>query len=85
MPYKQKLKDARPKSRRKAVYKVTNWTEYNKSLKRRGELSLYFPTGDIKSQFINEEHYLAGISALYQFYSTPNSNYPKSIQHIARK
>jgi hypothetical protein len=62
MPYKQKLKDARPKSRKKAVYKVTNWTEYNKSLKRRGELSLYFPAGDIKSQFINEEHYLAGIS-----------------------
>ena len=62
MPYKQKLKDARPKSRKKAVYKVTNWSEYNKSLKRRGELSLYFPTGDIKSQFINAEHYLAGIS-----------------------
>jgi len=69
MPYKQKLKDASSNPRKRATYKITNWSEYNKSLKRRGELSLYFPKGDIKSQFINEECYLSGISgqqATYQ-------------------
>jgi len=71
MPYKQKLKDARPKSRKKAVYKVTNWTEYNKSLKKRGELSLYLPPGDIKSQFINEECYITGLSGQQSTYKTP--------------
>lgn len=34
----------------------------NKSLKNRGNLSLYFPEGDLKSQFINEEPYMPGIS-----------------------
>ncbi len=62
MPYKEKLKNPSLKPRKKPQYKVTNWTEYNKSLKRRGELSLYFPHGELKPQFINESPYVRGIS-----------------------
>lgn len=62
MPYKERLKilDAAPK--KKVAYKVTNWSKYNKSLRNRGNLSLYFPEGDLKSLFINEEPYESGIS-----------------------
>jgi hypothetical protein len=62
MPYKQALKTRSATPKKKLIYKVSNWSEYNKSLKKRGELSLYFPTGDLKSQFINEECYVPGIS-----------------------
>lgn len=62
MPYKEKLKNPSPHPRKKPCYKVTNWSNYNKSLKKRGKLSLYFPSGDIKSQFINEEIYVSGVS-----------------------
>ncbi|CAO5679851.1 MAG: hypothetical protein HEEMFOPI_01351 [Holosporales bacterium] len=54
MPYKEKLNNVSKNARKKSKYKVTNWSEYNKSLRNRGKISLYFPTGDIKSQFINE-------------------------------
>ena len=62
MPYKEKLKNPSPNPRKKPFYKVTNWSSYNKSLQKRGKLSLYFPSGDIKSQFINEEIYVPGVS-----------------------
>ena len=42
MPYKPKLKSQSIKSRPKPKYKVINCTEYNKSVKKRGELSFYF-------------------------------------------
>jgi hypothetical protein len=61
MPYKRKLKNPSLTSRKKPSYKVTNWSEYNKSLKKRGCLSLYFPQGNLKTQFINEESYVPGI------------------------
>jgi hypothetical protein len=41
---------------------VTNWHEYNQSLKKRGKISLYFPGGDLKSQFINASPYTCGVS-----------------------
>jgi hypothetical protein len=66
----QKLKDARPNSRKNLAYKVTNWTEYNNSMKNRGKLSLYFPSGDIKSHFINEDRYLEGFSGQQATYKT---------------
>ena len=70
MPYKQKLKSpAAAKPRNKPGYKVKNWSEYNKSLKRRGELSLYFPKGELKNQFINETPYVEGISGQQATYS----------------
>ena len=62
MPYKQTLKTPSTTPRTKPIYKASNWIEYNKSLKKRGEMSLYLPTGDLKSQFINEECYVPGIS-----------------------
>lgn len=68
MPYKQKLKTPSLKPRKKPQYKVTNWAEYNQSLKRRGAISLYFPHGDLKSQFINEEPYTLGVSGQQSTY-----------------
>jgi hypothetical protein len=62
MPYKEKLKQLSKNPRKKVTYKVTNWSEYNQSLKKRGKLTLYFPPGDLKSQFINEETYIPGVS-----------------------
>lgn len=62
MPYKQKLKNPSLNPKKKPVYKVTNWTEYNKSLRKRGALSLYFPYGNLESQFFNSECYIRGVS-----------------------
>lgn len=50
MPYKQKLKIPCLVKRKNLSYKVTNWTEYNKSFKKRCKLSLSFTMGDLKSQ-----------------------------------
>ena len=71
MPYKEKLKNSSMKPRKKPDYKVTNWTDYNKSLKKRGELSLYFPPGDLKPQFITEHSYVPGISGRQAIYKQP--------------
>jgi hypothetical protein len=65
MPFKEKLKNFSANPRKKAQYKVINWTEYNKSLRKRRELSLYFPRDDLKSQFINGSAY---IELIYMFY-----------------
>jgi hypothetical protein len=51
MPYKEKLKNPSPNPRKKPQYKVVNWTEYNKSLKKRGELSLYAYSGRNEHSF----------------------------------
>lgn len=71
MPYKQKLKTPSSNPRKKPKYKVINWSEYNKSLKKRGELSLYFPHGDLKSHLINEECYVPGIPGQQPTYQKP--------------
>ena len=61
MPYKEAIKSKIELNStapiQKAKYKVTNWTAYNQSLKNRGKLSLYFPKGDLKSNFINDNSY----------------------------
>jgi hypothetical protein len=54
----------------KSKYKVINWTDYNKSLKKRGKLSLLFPKGDLRSQFINDNSYSQGISGRTEPYSS---------------
>jgi hypothetical protein len=69
MPFKTKFKNPRKTTRKKPVYKVANWTEYNKSLKKRGTLTLYLPYGDLKSHFINEETYVAGVAGQQPTYS----------------
>jgi hypothetical protein len=71
MPFKAKQKNPSCNPRKKPTYKVINWTEYNRSLKKRGELSLYFPRGDLRSQFINEEIYICGISGQQATYKQP--------------
>jgi hypothetical protein len=48
MPYKEALKLSPTQPKKKAYYKVINWSHYNQSLKKRGALSLYFPTGDLR-------------------------------------
>jgi hypothetical protein len=53
MPYKARLQEGAERKRKKPTYGVTNCHEYNQSLKKRGKMSLYFPDGDLKSQFIN--------------------------------
>ncbi len=45
MPYKARLKTGEPRKRPKPNYAVSNAHEYNESLKRRGQLSLYCPNG----------------------------------------
>ena len=68
MPYKERLKHNKDRVRKKASYKVLNWTAYNQSLKKRGQLSLYFPFGDLRSQFINEASYEKGLSGRHSYY-----------------
>jgi hypothetical protein len=62
MPYKARLKTGEPRKRKKPGYRVTNAGEYNRSLKRRGQLSLYCPDGDLKALFINAHPYVKGVS-----------------------
>ena len=62
MPNKEKLKNPSANPRTKAKYKVNNWTDYNKSLRKRGAISLYFPKGDVALQFVNRESYIPGFS-----------------------
>ncbi|MEX3639950.1 transposase [Paraburkholderia sp. BR14320] len=69
MPYKARLKTGEPRKRAKPGYAVTNAHEYNESLKRRGQLSLYCPDGDLKALFINDTPYQKGVSGQSQTYS----------------
>lgn len=62
MPYKARLKDGEERKRPKPSYRVTNNHEYNKSLKNRGKISLYFPNGDLNTQFVDESPYTVGVS-----------------------
>lgn len=71
MPFKQKHKTPSTSPRKKPQYKVKNWTEYNKSLKNRGDLSLYFPPGDLKTNFINDDPYIPGVSGQQSTYKPP--------------
>ncbi|MGF6383806.1 IS5 family transposase [Paraburkholderia sp. JPY303] len=69
MPYKARLKTGEPRKRAKPGYAVTNAHEYNESLKRRGQLSLYCPVGDLKALFINDTPYQKGVSGQSRTYS----------------
>ena len=72
MPYKEskklckKLPDRVP--RKNPQYKVTNWPVYNKSLKKRGQLSLLFPSGDLQDFLVNKDSYSKGHVGRYAFY-----------------
>ncbi|WP_060150418.1 transposase [Burkholderia ubonensis] len=58
-----------PRKRPMPNYAVTNAREYNVTLKRRGQLSLYCPNGDLKALFINDTPYQQGVSGQSQTYS----------------
>src|SRR6202790_2353214 len=62
MPYKARLKQGEARKREKTGYRVTNAGAYNLSLKKRGMISLYFPSGELKAQFINARPYTRGVS-----------------------
>ena len=68
MPYKEREKQSAQHKRKKPCYKVVNWSDYNKSLKKRGQLSLYFPKGNLKELFINEDSYEEGLSGRQAYY-----------------
>src|SRR5258708_13287680 len=68
MPFKERLKSGEPRKRPKQSYVPQNWPEYNKSLRKRGMLSLYLPKGDLGSQLIKDEYYKKGQSGLDQVY-----------------
>lgn len=73
MPYKeairQKVESNSAAPIKKSKYKVANWNAYNKSLQKRGKLSLYFPKGDLRSQFINDDSYSKGTPGRTALYS----------------
>jgi Transposase DDE domain len=62
MPYKERLKTGGARKNKKTGYRQTNCHEYNQSLRKRGMISMYFPNGDIKSQFFCSETYIKGVS-----------------------
>ena len=71
MPYKERAKSGKPRIRKKQQYKIKNWSEYNQSLRKRGMISLYFPKGDIRVQFINDTPYIHGESGRRATYLQP--------------
>ena len=71
MPYKEREKTGLPRKKDKPKYKVTNWSQYNQSLRKRGMISLYFPKGDLESLFINAQPYVNGDSGRRSTYLTP--------------
>jgi len=74
MPYKeaikQKAESASTTPIKKSQYKIVNWPVYNKRLINRGKLSLYFPKGDLRSQFINDNSYSKGTPGRTALYSS---------------
>ena len=74
MPYKEAIKQKAELNSatpiKKSKYKTRNCSAYNKSLKNRGKLSLYFPKGDLRSQFINDDSYSKGVAGRTAVYSS---------------
>jgi hypothetical protein len=74
MPYKEAIKLKAESGYltpiQKSKYKVANWLAYNKSLRKRGKLSLYFPKGDLRSWFINDNSYIKGVDGRTAVYSS---------------
>jgi len=71
MPYKARLQEGQERKRKKPTYRVTNCHEFNQSLKKRGQISLYFPDGDLLSQFIDASPYTRGVSGRTSSYRAP--------------
>jgi len=70
MPYKARLKQGEPRKHKKPGYQVTNARAYNRSLRKRGMISLYVASGDLKAQFINAKVRTPGVSGREPTYIT---------------
>ncbi|MFM0342256.1 hypothetical protein [Paraburkholderia fungorum] len=70
MPYKARLGSGEPRKREKPQYRVANACEYNRSLKRRGQLSLYFPRGGLRALFINSTPWVRGVAGREPHYTS---------------
>ena len=64
MPKIASKKDKKQEKSQKAKYKVTNWSDYNKSLKKRGSLTLWFDMPTLK-EWIYEGPRTPGGKVLY--------------------
>jgi len=64
---------------------VTNYHEYNQSLKKRGKMSLYFPDGDLLSQFIDASPYTRGVSGRTSSYRAPYVELMYTFYRLARR
>src|SRR5437879_1349172 len=62
MPYKKRLKNGEECKRKKPRYRVMNASAYIQSLRKGGMISLYFPKGNVRRQFINDAPYQKGVS-----------------------
>lgn len=69
MEYTARLKNGQPRKRSKPSYSIRNWSAYNASLKKRGQLSAYLPPGEVRGNFINEQSYELGVSGRLALYS----------------
>lgn len=69
MPFKESQRNPNYNFRKKPTYKVINWSEYNKSLAKRGALTLYLPVGDLESILVNEYSYSKGVSGRTEYYT----------------
>src|SRR6202521_3031503 len=70
MPYKARLKLGEPRKRKKPGSRVTKPAGDNQSLRNRGMISLYVPSGDPKAQFINAKVRTPGVSGREPTYTT---------------
>ena len=76
MPYKEREKTGLARKKDKPKYKVTNWSQYNQSLRKRGMISLYFPKGNLESLFINDQPYVKGLCSAGYILGFFGRNYP---------
>lgn len=51
MPFKEKLKQKKKRSRKKNPKKITNWSEYNNALKQRGSLTFFIEDSALKNWY----------------------------------
>jgi Transposase DDE domain len=70
MPYKERLKSGEARKKPKPGYAPKDWSAYNKSLRSRGMISLYFPKGDLRKTLVNLNPYVEGVSGQQPTYNT---------------
>ena len=69
MPFKERLKSGEPRRRVKPTYAPKDWSAYNKGLRSRGMISLYFPKGNPLTTLVNLHPYVEGVSGRQETYS----------------